>query len=145
MQRTLWLWILACGFIAPAVGEACTCPPNPTPQQAHEYSALVFQGTVTAVDPSPEIPIAKQVSMVVSRMWKGEPVSTIKLLTASQGNMCGYDFKVGRSYLVYAIRDAKTGTISTNLCTRTAPLESAGEDLQALEALSTAPAPAPPK
>ena len=38
---------------------------------------------------------------------------------------CGFSFKLGERYLVYARRDASSGEWSTSICTRTQPLESA--------------------
>ncbi len=58
------------------------------------------------------------------------PAATV--LTASQSATCGYNFKVGATYLIYA-RDADCGScFSTHMCTRTRLLEDAAEDLDEL-------------
>jgi hypothetical protein len=40
----------------------------------------------------------------------------------SSGGDCGFDFEVGKKYLVYAFKD-EAGELSTNICTRTTRLE----------------------
>ena len=53
------------------------------------------------------------------------------------GGDCGYDFKVGSRYVVYAFDYSKTGRLSTSICTRTKPLDEAKEDLDFLRSLGS--------
>ena len=67
----------------------------------------------------------------VSEVWKGEVHEVVEVRTAADGAMCGVGFEVGREMLVYA-GGGDDGAFGTHLCTRTAPLERAEEDLAAL-------------
>jgi hypothetical protein len=88
-----------------------------------EKSAAVFLAKVVEVK-------VMQVTLEVARTWKGVTTKTAVLTTFS-GARCGYDFHVGRSYLVYAFRNDKR-VLTTNFCTRTMPEASAKADLEAL-------------
>ena len=62
----------------------------------------------------------------VSQVWKGPRRETMTIETEASGISCGYRFKKGRHYIVYA-QEGKTG-----MCTRTAPSWRAFADLVAL-------------
>jgi hypothetical protein len=53
-----------------------------------------------------------------------------EVVTAVSSATCGYNFEVGKSYLVYA--GTFDGKLNVSLCSRTALIDQAGEDLQAL-------------
>lgn len=53
----------------------------------------------------------------------------VEVVTGMGGGDCGYHFKEGERYLVYASRDARTGTLYAGICSRTRPLSEAAEDL----------------
>jgi len=55
------------------------------------------------------------------------------------GGDCGYDFKVGQSYLVYAHREKDSQTLVATICSRTRPLDEASEDLAYIRSLPSAP------
>ena len=67
----------------------------------------------------------------VKKIWKGERQEEIKVHTAGSGAACGYGFAKGVTYLVYAVRD-EADPMRVSLCSRTAPLERAKEDLDFL-------------
>jgi hypothetical protein len=62
----------------------------------------------------------------------------VEVFTGSGGGDCGYPFRVGQHYLVYAYRDKDK--LGTNICTRTKSFANANEDLAFL---GTLPAAAP--
>lgn len=65
--------------------------------------------------------------------WKGFVTGyLIRVVEASSGAMCGYGFEPGREYLVSTRRSAE-GALSATLCSRTKPLEAAGEEVAKLE------------
>jgi hypothetical protein len=115
---------------------ACSCAPPPPPGEARDGSAAVFAGQVTAIEaPGPVGGLINsadpvKVTVQVSQVWKGSLNSTLVVTTARDSASCGYSFDLGGEYLVYAY-DAE-GELNTNLCSRTAPLQSAGEDLNVL-------------
>ena len=55
-----------------------------------------------------------------------------KIFTGANSAGCGFDFVVGKTYVIYAYMN-EIGELWTNICTRTVSLEQAGEDLIFLE------------
>jgi hypothetical protein len=74
--------------------------------------------------------------------WRGVDTREVTVSTHRSSAMCGYPFQEGEEYLVYA-RGGEGLTVS--LCSRTAPLADAGEDLAALGAGEPGSALAPPE
>ena len=128
------LWSLS----APAsVAHACSCMQQ-TVEQARQTAAAIFEARVLEVsDPAPldgkaGIPMRK-VQLEVVQQWKGvENREQLEVITAAQGAACGYGFREGNSYLVYAY-DAEGG-LGVSSCSRTKPRDAAAEDLAALGA-----------
>jgi hypothetical protein len=55
------------------------------------------------------------------------------------GGDCGYGFKIGEQYLIYAYRDQqKKEMLSTSICARTRPIRNADDDLEYIQGLSKA-------
>ena len=76
-----------------------------------------------------------QVTFAISKVWKGTDQPTIEVLTSASSASCGFEFVQGEEYLVYA--SESEGRLQTNLCSRTALLAMAGDDLAVLGAGST--------
>lgn len=119
--------------LAPAA-LACDCPEPPTPQEERDRVDVVFSGEVVAVtEPGADVdpPDRELVAEIdVDRVYAGEVQERVEVRTAGDQAMCGYGFETGRAELIYAVED--DGTLTTGLCSRTAPLERAEEDLAAL-------------
>jgi hypothetical protein len=123
-------------WMAPLCGRpACSCiPPRDVPTSLEEADA-VFSGTVTAVrtvgsfsrGPYP----VRRVTLRVDRAWKGATSRTVVVTTGMGGGDCGYRFRRGEAYLVFAHR-ANSGSLSTGICGRTAALSRAAADVRAL-------------
>ncbi|NLF63841.1 MAG: hypothetical protein GX579_04500 [Chloroflexi bacterium] len=133
---TLFLMLLAL-LGAPRPAVACSCLPPPPPLAAREQAVAVFAGTVTAVDDFSLSPLRSSadpihVTFAVSDVWKGEVTTETVITTARDSASCGFEFSTGQDYLVYAY--AGEGGLQTNLCSRTALLSDAGEDLTAFGA-----------
>ena len=119
-------------FLAPKPAHACLCAPSGSPAEALERADTVFAGKVTSIkfkgtSPyrlSSADPVA--VEFRVSRVWKGPRRETTTVATENSGISCGYQFKKGQTYIVYAT-DGYTG-----MCSRTAPAWRAFADLMAL-------------
>ena len=71
-----------------------------------------------------------RVTLRVSEVWKGPWRETLEVSTPSGGVSCGYPFKEGQEYLVYAY--GKEEPFKVDLCTETKPLSKAGMNLQLL-------------
>jgi hypothetical protein len=95
-------------------------------------SHAVFTGEVTAIEPNQATRFGGlEVTFRVQQLWKGEPQAEIKVRTAGSSAACGYTFAKGSSYLVYAVRD-DADPLRVSLCSRTAPIENAKDDLRFL-------------
>jgi hypothetical protein len=73
----------------------------------------------------PRLPVPYELSM--NRIWKGRAPQTVRVFSGFGATDCGA-LQVGKSYLVYATRDA-TGDYFTHACTRTRELALAAADL----------------
>lgn len=63
----------------------------------------------------------------MEKAWKGITQESVTVSTSSNSGLCGYNFKMGESYLVYTY-----GEYSTSICSRTRQASGADEDLLAL-------------
>jgi len=63
----------------------------------------------------------------VAEVWKGPEQETVEVTTALSDASCGYPFREGEGYLVYASEG-----LQATLCSSTKPLSGAGADLEAL-------------
>jgi hypothetical protein len=68
-------------------------------------------------------------TMRVSEVWKGPKQETLEVSTPASGMSCGYPFKEGQEYLVYAYSNQN---LKVDLCSGTKPLSKAGADLTVL-------------
>lgn len=110
--------------------EACSCKAPPLPKKALAQAAAVFAGKVKSVTTTG---VRKTVAFEITRTWKGTKGKTVSVMTANNSAACGYNFKVGETYLVYCYRTGgkgkPAGPLHTNICTRTATLAAAKGDL----------------
>ena len=135
-MKTLMLCLLLAASLAfgAEAGLACTCVPPKGPAEEFELAAAVFSGKVVEVRKhrrGGDMFAGVEAVMRVQRVWKGVRAETVSVFTASHSAACGYGFKEGRTYLVYAYKDAQ-GRLSTGICGRTRRLKNAGEDLKEL-------------
>lgn len=130
---------LAAVFIAPRSASACTCADSRMPCALDSRGAAIIVGTVLELVPvAPASPTAS--SHVPQRTYRvqisevfngsGKPGDVVTVTTPDGESACGYNFRVGTEYLVYA--EPGSGTLTTSLCTRTSPLQAAAEDLALL-------------
>lgn len=105
---------------------ACECHQRNDFEQEFGFSKAVFVGEVVEIDNSKPDAI---VTFRVKKIWKGSKSETIVVRTNNQGKSCGYVFRQGEKYLVYAHND---GALRTSICTRTAEVKSADNDLREL-------------
>ncbi len=125
---------------------ACSCIPPELPGVAARRAVVVFAGRAATVEdagrrlfftqafpfvhlvPRGFVPV--ETTFEVSRVWKGPPNGRLTIEAAADDGMCGFRFAQGQEYVVYAFSDGSG--LSTNSCSRTRPLDAAGEDLLAL-------------
>ena len=135
---------LCLGGILGASSAAFCCDCHPLDESPAEHAArydAVFVGTVSSVRDVPADPVHSP-----NRMWEfpvteatfevfdsleANPSSPVLILTPTEGGACGISFVVGRSYLVFAKREA--GRLRSAACDGTAPLPEASDTLRQLE------------
>ncbi|MGD6832528.1 hypothetical protein ACQCT5_10215 [Sutcliffiella halmapala] len=106
---------------------ACSCLPPGTPLAELEKSDAVFSGKVIEVKTDDSTLIAK---ISVKESWKGMDSKETTVHTAIDSAGCGVNFETGKEYIVYAYQE--DGKYTTYLCSRTAELAYAHEDLNEL-------------
>ena len=99
-------------------------------------STAVFSGEVLDVEGGAPIRMfgdripSSRVTLRVSEVWKGPQRETLEVSTPRDGVMCGYSFKEGQEYLVYAY--GKEEPFKVDLCSQTKVLSKAGANLRVL-------------
>ena len=115
----------------PDCASACSCMMpggvQDPERRALAISSAVFSGEVVDFDKSPPRATA---TVRVSNVWKGPKQQTVEITTSSDEAACGYPFKEGQEYLVYAYT-GKQG-LEVDLCGATNPLSEADANLEAL-------------
>jgi hypothetical protein len=132
------------GLVTP-VANACSCIGPRTACEAYGTAAAVFVGTAVRTgkaeplkDKSESYGEPVVVKFAVEQSYLGVDGTEVEVFTGYGGGDCGYEFKVGERYLVYAYRDRIR--LNTGICTRTKPFAKAAEDLAFLGNLSSATA-----
>ena len=119
------------------VSMACTCMHlRGDPDKAYTSASAVFSGNVleiTAGEPSPLLAELKTLTAKfrVTKSWKLVRTDEVFVSTVSINTLCGFSFKVGESYLVYA--HGGGNQFVTDICTRTVQMPGTKEDLEYLK------------
>jgi hypothetical protein len=127
---------ISCLLASPDQAYACEVIGQPSVEDAYEKSAVVFSGKVARIQNYTVESFGDWhlVSFEVDRYWKtaneNSDYQQAILFTAPDGNYCGYEFEVGKTYLVYTIKWwHDPDQLYTGLGYRNQPIEKAQEDL----------------
>ena len=135
--------VLAGALLAPKA-QACDCSQPGPPCAATEKTPVVFAGRVTQIS---DIFIPKGtgndrysypyrvVRFDVEEHFRGPQRKSIEVTTGMGGGDCGFSFRVGERYVVYAGDAPSLGRLYTGICTRTGPVSEAAADLDFLRRL----------
>jgi hypothetical protein len=106
------------------VGEIPLC-------QSFWQAHAVFAGEVLSFEKSdPKQFFSRRIARVrVDRVWRGEVTGVVEVSTGAGGGDCGYSFRRGEQYVIYA-HQGPMKTLSTSICTRTKLLSKASADLE---------------
>jgi len=127
---------------------ACSCAFSGPPCQSVFQTDAIFAGTVQSISPLPDddlpplrpgearIPRTVRVDFAEVHGFRELAAATVSVLTAGSGAACGYAFKKGERYLVYARRQPDGKELVTGICSRTRLLAEADEDVRFLQTLS---------
>jgi len=106
-----------------------------------KHSKAVFTGEVLEIvkRQSPPFEGYLEVKFKIKESWKKVKGKTVSILTEAPNiateppfyKDCGYEFKVGESYLVYVERQSGTNLL-VGICSRTRKLSEATDDLKVL-------------
>ena len=125
----------------------CYCNGGGTPCEDFGKAAAVFVGTPIALKTAEQSSTRNQQEIVygprtfvfsVEEAFLGQ-TGQIEVSTGMGSSDCGYDFKIGTRYVVYAFATQTSGIIgsysknrrlTTSTCSRTRPLTDASEDLE---------------
>lgn len=99
---------------------------------AFSQADAVFEGRVLEVERAADPSAPLRVTLEVVQQWKGVESERVVVETPSNSAMCGVAFEPSTSWLVYAAGEGEVRTVS--LCSRTARIEDASEDLAELGA-----------
>jgi len=110
-------------------------------------TSAVFRGrveTISGVASKSTIgmPLGRRVTFTVLEPFRGVTSRTLDVRTGNGGGDCGYPFKEGVEYLVFASINEGTGELATGICSKTKPAAQAEEDLVYARAVASGAAPA---
>lgn len=106
---------------------ACSCLPPGSPSEELASHDAVFSGKVLDIKEKGE---EIEVTVEVIEAWKGINSKETTIYTPSNSAACGVNFETNIEYIIYANND--NGEFHTNLCSRTAELAYAQEDVAEL-------------
>jgi len=121
---------------------ACSCAGPQQPCAAYGDAAAVFAGTVTfsmtTKVKETDFEFTKRlVRLHVDRPLRNVDAGDVEVLTGWGDADCGFGFRLGGQYLVYAY-GGNGKTLETSICTRTRLLSDATADLEYIRGLSKA-------
>jgi hypothetical protein len=119
--------------------DACSCMERPSPCAAFARDQAVFVGRVVDIVRSEKSEFMTGVTALfaIERAFKGLSATqkTVDVRTGSSGGDCGYDFKAGQRYLVFASQSS--GFLYTSICSNTEPVSEAEDDIELIKALAS--------
>lgn len=135
--------LMAAGTVTLALGsyagraDACSCAPVKEHCEAYWTTAAIFRGRVDAIQQDKgKLPPAMRgstVTFTIVEPFTGVTGPTAAVWTPPAAAMCGYPFRVGREYMVYAHRER--ARLTTSRCSRTREAGTAGIDLEYARAI----------
>jgi hypothetical protein len=114
-----------CEDASEAAFARCSCRRGTSAEEWRDLASTVVLGTVVA-DTAAMLDFhgdgrrygARIVTLVVGARWKGPEADTLRIHTGRGGGDCGFHFRVGESYLVFA--SGQADGLWTGICWPTA-------------------------
>ena len=129
--------VLFCALL-PSGTFACDCGDPGPPCKAFAATPTIFAGraavltTITLRLPSGDFYKERLIFFEVEQSYRGSVGKTAEVVTGFGGTDCGYDFREGEHYLVYAYPHPASEKLYTGICQRTRPIALASDDLDYL-------------
>ncbi|WP_052640199.1 hypothetical protein [Zavarzinella formosa] len=102
--------------------SACSCAAPPPPKAEMEWATAVCLAEVVKLEDDGQY---WTVTLKVEKWWKGGESAELTVSTHKSGATCGYGFKKGSRYLVYAGAAMKDKPLPVSLCSRTSTAKEA--------------------
>lgn len=121
---------LALLLLSPSAASACSCIGDVPLCQSFWQADAVFAGEVLSFEKLDDDQLfSRRLARIrVERAWRGNVQGTVEVRTGAGGGDCGYSFRRGRKYLVYAYK-TRDGKLTTGICSPTKLLDKAEADL----------------
>ena len=121
--------------------NACSCAAGGQPCHDYWKAAAVFTGTViyssTIASKRGEYDVPQRIIRFnIDQRFRGVKGKEVEVRTGLGESDCGYNFRLGGQYLVYAYGEADK--LATGICSRTRPISEATDDLAYFQGLPTA-------
>jgi hypothetical protein len=130
--RTVVAVVSALTALWSADAWACSCAAPGPPCQAAWTADALFVGTVRGIEEVPHATYSTlRVMFDVERGFVNAAPGPLEIRTPGHGASCGYSFRRGQRYVVYA-RMGPGGQLTTGICSRTRPAGEAADDLHYL-------------
>lgn len=115
MQRALLIASAVIMTLSATAGPVCACScARLTPKEKADSADVIFTGRVRIIEQTDDGSLVARFRARV--LYKGRVRGQVKVSTAGDSAACGFGFREGSRYTVFAHRD---GGLSTNLCTGT--------------------------
>ena len=133
--------VIGCFGLLSSSAQACTCGGSGGPCENFGSAAAVFVGTVISArdrerKTEDDAGFPRAYKFFVDQSYRGIDGMEAEIATGYGSSDCGYEFRIGGRYLVYAYR--YKSTLVTTICSRTKAFTDANEDLAFLGNLSSA-------
>jgi hypothetical protein len=142
MPRLLALLLVAIAFsVRPSA--ACSCIESGAACEDYWKASAVFLGRVQAIarhsvkPPALRILADRRVTFTVLEAFSGVEQGTVEVTTGSGGGDCGFPFREGAEYVVYARRSTPGAPLTVGICSRTREVSRAASDLEYARAVAS--------
>ncbi len=142
IYKLLILTFIIWSFLSSSA-DSCTCvlpDPEKTEDQliaeAFKRSTAVFEGKVKSIYDyytNDRRNSERRVTFTVITAWKGLSSKEVVIVTGFGRGDCGYEFEVGKNYLVYA--GGSSQALGTSICHRTSSISYAQRDIRVISKL----------
>jgi hypothetical protein len=136
------LLVLVAGLFAAPDAAACSCTTPGPACEGYWKASAVFLGRVESVSrqagklPS-RMPGLRRVRFAVIEGFSGVRTGTIEVTTGRGGGDCGFPFRAGAEYVVYASGGEQGAPLHVSICSRTRETSAGAADLEYARAVTS--------
>ena len=141
-RRALAALVAIAGLLAAREAAACSCIEPGAACEDYWKASAVFLGRVESISRQPgklpsRMPGSRRVTFAVLEGFTGVRDGSVEVMTGSGGGDCGFPFREGAEYVVYAQRGAPGMPLYASLCSRTREVSRAAADLDYARAVAS--------